>query len=232
MTNSAKGVFGAIAAVVGVVASIVGILVGVQQLRGGDNPPEQPADTTAATTGAPAEAGTEEDQAAPASSSWTQEGDGGELVLSKVVNSSGECQYLHVDFDAGVEGTIQPAATSGLRVEDGDDLIWNPCENGDGLYVASLTSAGTAVGAALDAAAPSPEDCMDAVTAAGGANAALNIQLSFADDGATGLSAGTSLCVWNTETGRLTVASSESMREAENGVDEIITYWVTTYLPA
>ena len=83
--------------------------------------------------------------------------------------------------------------------------------------------------AAVDVSAPSPEDCMNAVTAAGGANAALNIEYTVMDSEMTGLSVGTSLCVWNGETSRLTIASSEGM-EMNETYDHVIHYWGTTYL--
>lgn len=231
MINSAKGLFAIIAAVVGVVASVVGIMVGVQQLRGDDSSdgtavgPDRPqsdqADAEDA-AGATSEAGANE-------VSWAPENTGAELVLTTVYDSAGNCQYLHVDFDAEFEGTVQPAATSALHAEAADDLIWNPCENTGAATVASLTSAGTAVGAAVDATSPSPDDCMDAVTAAGGANAALNIEYTAMDSELTGLTAGTSLCIWNDETSRLTIASSEGM-EMNDTYDHVIHYWVTTYL--
>lgn len=227
MLNSAKGLFALIAAVVGVIASVIGIMVGVQQLRGNDNPGDAAVDTDQPVADDAAGATTPE--AAAPESTWAPENTGAQLVLTTVYDAAGDCQYLHVDFDAPFEGTLQPTAASGLHAEASDDLIWNPCENGDGIYVASLTSAGTTSGAALDAASPSPEDCMDAVNAAGGANALLDIKLSFADDGLTGLSAGTSLCLWNSETSRLTIAASEGI-DKNDANDRTIDYWVTTYL--
>ncbi|THV28045.1 hypothetical protein [Glycomyces paridis] len=234
--NSAKGALGVIAAVIGVVASVVGIMVGVQQLRG-DDPAKDAAETEQTGQDAADEAADEAAEegttaAAPApESTWTPENPGAQLILTTVEDAAGDCQYLHVDFDAEFGDPMQPVASSSIRAEATDDLIWNPCENGDGIYVASLTSAGTTAAAPLDAGSPSPEDCMDAVNAAGGANALLNLQLSFADDGLTGLSGGTSLCVWNPETTRLTVAVSESLEENDSQ-DRIVTYWVQTYLPA
>lgn len=231
MINSAKGLFGVIAAVIGVVASVVGIIVGVQQLRGNDNPDETAAETggSAADPADAEDAGGATSEAAAPESSWAPENTGAELVLTTVYDSAENCQYLHVDFDAEFEGTLQPVATSALHAEAADDLIWNPCENTGAATLASLTSTGSAVGAAVEVAAPSPEECMDAVTAAGGANAALNLEYTAMDSGLTGLSAGTSLCIWNDETSRLTIASSEGM-EMNDTYDQVVHYWVTTYL--
>jgi hypothetical protein len=227
--NSAKGLFGLIAAVVGVIASVIGIMVGIQQLRGGGSPEGNAAATSeSAQAGSGEEAGSTSAAAQP-ESAWNSENPGADLVLSTVEDSAGECQYLHVDFDAAFEGAVQPAASSDLHPEATDDLIWNPCENTGSTTMATLVSAGTTVGAALDNASPSPEECMDAVTAAGGANAALNIDYKAMDSGMTGLSAGTSLCVWNPDTSRLTIATSEGMEQDET-YEYVIQYWVTTYL--
>jgi hypothetical protein len=224
-------VFAVIAAVIGVVASVVGIMVGVQQLRGNGNP-----SNSAAETGQPqSDQAAAEDEAGATSeaasneTAWAPENTGAELVLTTVRDGAGDCQYLHVDFDAAFEGTVQPVATSALHAEPTDDLIWNPCENTSSTVLASLTSAGTAKGAAIEVASPTPEDCMDAVNAAGGANATLNLEYRAMDSGLTGLSAGTSLCIWNVETSRLTIASSEGM-EMNETYDQVVQYWVTTYL--
>jgi len=147
-------------------------------------------------------------------------------VLSTVYATAQECQYMYVDFDAEFEGTLPTRTSTALHAEPAEDLMWHPCDDqqANAAAVATLTSTGTAVGAAIEDPGPSPEDCMDTVT-----SAALNIEYLVMDDSKPGLSAGTSLCIWNEETSRLTIASSERMEHDDNS-EYVVDYRVSTYL--